>query len=150
MTIDNNDSARRVQAILDVLGQSFLEATDEEIDGDLKAIGADPLKVDEQMKFSIEGAIDTFYQRKWEVLRQQRLQRINGYAKCVATVPTSPEQCRLLLIEVLGAGSNLRSLITAQFREVEDVERLSDADVTGIIRDLAALGFIRVNRANSE
>ena len=60
MAEQNSHSARRVRAILDELGRSLLDATDEEISGDLNVIGADPLKVDEQMKFSIDSAVDSF------------------------------------------------------------------------------------------
>jgi len=147
---DSNDPARRVQAILDALARSLLEATDEEIAGDLKAIEAEPVKVDEQMKFSIDGAIDSFYRAKWEALRQERQHRINGYAKCVEAVPTSPEQCRALLTEVLASNAALKSSITAQFRELEDLGRLSDADVTGVVRNLVAPEFIKVKHAGSE
>ena len=150
MAADNNNSARRIQAILDALGESLLDASDEEIADDLKSIGVDPLKVDEQMKFSIDNAVDSFYQTKWQALREQHQQHVNGYEKNVAGIPASPDQCRMLLEQVLAKDSALRSSLTAQFRELEDIGKLSDADVIGIVRNLAALGLVESNSTNNE
>ncbi len=150
MAANNSDSARRVRAILDELGRSLLEATDEEINGDLKAIGVDPLKVDEQMKFLIDNAVDSYYQTKWQALREQHRQHVNGYEKNVAGIPASSDQCRTLLEQFLAKDSEQGSSLTAQFRELEDIDKLSDADVRGIVHNLAALGLIKPNSASDE
>jgi hypothetical protein len=68
---NNDDTARRLTNVLSYYGQSLLEASDEEILRDLQTGSEDPLKVNEEMRFAIDSAIDRFYATRATVLRER-------------------------------------------------------------------------------
>lgn len=144
-----NDAARQLQAVLDALQKSLMDASAEELMKELRAAGVDPLKAKEVMKFAEEKAIDDHFRKARERLaneRNQTLRKMNGAAGCL---PATRAERLALLKSALTQHSQLKPL-TAQFREFKNPDELSDAEISSMLRDLIELGYLDPADGNRE
>ena len=144
------DSERdlRLRRVIDGVVESILEASEEELDEDLRARGEDPDAVAERMRELAEGAVERH--RGKERLRRAREQyeaRVAAMAEREYDLPESMWEQRQLLDQVFHARPDVAQMVTLQFR---DLRGLPDEDVTSCLRQLAELGVLDALRESAD
>jgi endonuclease III len=72
MSNQDNSATKQLEAVLNALQKSLLEASDEDVVKELRMAGVDPLKAKELMNFADERAVDEHFRRVRERLAQER------------------------------------------------------------------------------
>jgi hypothetical protein len=139
---DRGDSAtqQQLEALLDALEKSLLEAPEDEVLKELGSIGVDPLKAAELMSFAEAKALEEYYLRLRDRLKLERknsIRRINGAR---TALPGSRVERLNLLRSIFAAHPQT---MTAQFRELTSLEKLADAELASMLEHLAALGYLQ-------
>jgi hypothetical protein len=134
-----DNAAKQLDALLDALQKSLLDASDEEIVKELQAHGLDPLKAMQLMNFADERAVDEHFRRVREGLAQQRAEEMRKIDAARGRLPASRKE-RLDLLKRISATHG--QALTAQFREMTNLDNLSDAELEGMLQDFAALGYV--------
>ncbi len=140
MVSEPRDDEERLERIIGGAAESVLEATDEEIEAEVRAEGLDPTEVAEDVRGVLLGALERFRAK-------ERLQRSRGeYEARVAELserehdlPEMPQERRQLLALAFRARPQAAGMLTLQFR---DLESLPDEDVASCLRQLAELGVL--------
>ena len=138
---------RELEAIMEGLAESVLEASDEEILEEAREAGED---VEESAEGIRAGLLEVMRKQRLEQLRTAREERSRALEKlerAESSLPTSPAARRALLDGVLADHSEVRGLLTAQHR---DLSGLSDEDVDSCLRHLQALGVLGNGDAEAE
>ncbi|SRR6266545_268651 len=137
---DRPDSAaKQLDALLDALQKSLLDASDEEIVKELQAHGVDPLKGMQLMNFADERAVDEYFRRVRERLAQQRMEAMRKIDAARGWLPPSRKERLDLLKRVCATHGQA---ITAQFREITNFDDASDEELEGMLQHFAALGYV--------
>lgn len=139
MSDRTHGAAKQLEAVLDALQKSLLDASDEDIVKELQADGVDPLKGTELMTFADERAVDEHFRRVRERLAQQRAEAVRKLEDFRGCLPASRKE-RLDLLRNLCVTH--AQTLTAQFREMTTLEDLSDAELEGMLQQLTALGYV--------
>lgn len=134
------DDEDRLERIVGGAAEAVLEATDEEIEAEVRAEGLAPAEVAEDVRGVLLAAVERFRGK-------QRLRRSRAdYEATVAAMrerrpelPATPRERRELLAFVFNARPQAAGMLTLQFR---DLESLPDDDVTSCLRQLAELGVL--------
>ena len=84
-----NSAANQLEAVLDALQKSLLEASDEDVVNELRTAGIDPLKAMEVMTFADERAVDEHFRRLRERLTQERAESMRKISGAGRQVPAS-------------------------------------------------------------
>lgn len=140
MSDRRNSAAEQLEAVLNALQKSLIDASDEEVVKELRGAGIDPLKAMEVMNFADERAVDEHFRRVREVIAQQRAETVRRIKACRGRLPASRAE-RLDMLKT--ACVEHSQTLTAQFREITSFDDLGDAELASILQDLAALGYLR-------
>ena len=142
-----NSAANQLEAVLDALQKSLLEASDEDVVNELRTAGIDPLKAMEVMTFADERAVDEHFRRLRERLTQERAESMRKISGAGRQVPASRAERIDLLKSVWAKHSNT---MTAQFRDLTGFDNLGDAELSSMLLHLAALGYLPSNEGNGD
>lgn len=141
MPNQSNDATRELQAVLDALQKSLLDASAEDLMKELRAAGVDPLKAKEVMKFAEEKGIDDHFRKVREKLALERNHALRNVNSAAGRLPASRAERLDLLKSVFAQHSQLQPL-TAQFRNFTNPDELSDAEISSMLQNLIALGYV--------
>ena len=130
--------SERLEAMIDALGESICNESDEEILEDLRQDGVDPEAEAARLKMMMLDTVKTFQQRRLIAAREGYSRRIEQLEKKKYPIPESAPERRTLFSFVLQQ-PQFANLVTAQYRELKD---LTDDDIETYLEDLAELGIL--------
>lgn len=145
MSDQSNDAAKRLGFMLDALQESLLETSLEDLVKELRAAGVDPLKTMSLMEFAGEKAIAEHYQRLRERLTAERTESVKRIGRAADRLPQSRDE-RIDLLQAICKKNSLQ--LTAQFRDLKDIEKLSDDELSNMLQQLAVLGLLSPDSGN--
>jgi len=128
----------KLDALIDALGDSILEASDEDILDELRMSGVAPEAEAARLKALMLGTVKAFRQRALEAARAAYGRQIEQMDKKPYSIPKTPEQ-RRKLFSFIAQQPQFAEFVTAQYRNLED---LTDNDIETYLEDLAELGIL--------
>ena len=135
---ENHTPKEQLDAILDALAESLLEASDEQILEEATEAGEDIKRTETRVK-------DVF-RRAAKAFRKKRLHEARAiYEKETRTVrkhhliPASFQEKLDLLAHIIEAQPQIKAVLTAQYREFTE---LAEEDVDSYLDELAKLGVL--------
>ncbi|MGH7802556.1 MAG: hypothetical protein ACREOW_18355 [Thermodesulfobacteriota bacterium] len=129
----------KLDALIDALGDSVLEASDDEILEELRKSGVDMDAEAVHLKAMMLGTVKTFRQRSLEAARAAYSRQIEQMENKSYSIPkTAPE--RRKLFSFLAQNPRFAQFVTAQYRNLEE---LTDNDIETYLEDLAELGILQ-------
>jgi hypothetical protein len=135
MTNDGKDSRPGLHRLTEALVEDILAASDEELEGDVRAAGQDPTEMASSARATIEAALSA--SRKARLKRaQSEISRTRGQDTNV--VRLQPTDARARLSALLSAHPERTAAFTMAARKAGE---LSDADVQALLEDLEELGL---------
>jgi len=138
MSKSADNAAKELDAVLDALQKSLLEASEEDVVKELRAAGVDPLKAMEVMTFAEGNAIDEHFCRIRERLAQQRADTMRKIKGVAGQLPLSKSEKLDLLKSIYAKNAQT---MTTQFRDLTSLDNLGDAELSSMLQQLAALGY---------
>lgn len=139
--------AEKLDALIDALGDSVLEASDEEILEELRMSGVDPDAEAARLKAIMLGTVKAFRQRALEAARAAYSRQIEQMEKKPYPIPKTPTE-RRKLFSFFAQQPQFAEFVTAQYRNLED---LTDNDIETYLEDLADLGILeKLNRDKTD
>ena len=143
MTTQQKKPSEELRAILDLIADSILESSDEELLEEATEIYANPQEASEEVRLVLLSAVKAHRQRKLDAARTQYEQNVSELKQQEFQLPDSPAARRALLVNTITKIPNSDSTqLTAQFR---DAEKISDKDVESSLKQLHALGLLEAN-----
>lgn len=138
---DKSKDLKRLHSYVDTAADLVIQATDEEIEADIRARGEDPKKSAEHVRSLIHSKVTARNKKrleraKHELANKRRNQERKERSK---SLPQTPEERRELLAAIL-TRPDLPSELTVAFRDRED--SLTDEEINSILEDFADLGLI--------
>jgi hypothetical protein len=121
------------------LSRSLVEAGDEEIQEDARIIGFDLDSNATELKQMFAITSRNFHQRKLREAQEAYKREVQNLQRTSFRLPATAAEQRALLGLVAAQQAASGGGLTAKFR---DFETLSDADVTSLLEELAALGLL--------
>jgi len=136
---DRRDYELELRRVVDRIASSVLEATDEEIEEELRAEGEDPAASAEELRAQLLGLVDSEREKRFAAARERHRRKQEAAEVGEVELPGTPEARMELLVAVVAAVARRRTPLTLQHR---DLDGMSDADVTRLLRQLAKLGAL--------
>ncbi len=133
-----NDS-ERLQAVIDAVEESILNASDEELAEDIRQEGREPEAPAANVQRLIAGQIKAQRQKKLQAAKAGYAARGKQRRSGRLSRLTNPAERRALLQQVLSRPEGIPDGLTMAFREGR---AMSDNDVTGLLEDLDELGLL--------
>jgi hypothetical protein len=130
---------RQLQSLLDELHRSLLQASDDELLGEARSAGIDPVENAKNLRQRFLGAAQRYQKRKFEAAKQAYASQTEALKQRSYQLPVSAAEQRALLQIVVAQQSQVGISLTAKFR---DFESLPDSDLPGLLDELAALGLL--------
>ncbi len=132
----------KLQALIDAVEQSILNATDDEVTEDFVAAGIDAKEAEDHTGNLIAQTIKGHSQKK---LRAARAGFESARAEQVPVVPQTFSE-KLTLLQSIFSAEEVPPELTMAFR---DARHMSDEDISSLLDDLAELGYLD-NREGEE
>ena len=129
----------KLAAVIDALGDSVLNASDEEILEDLRIAGIDPVAEAARLKSMMLDTVKAFRQRPLQAARVAYSRQIEQMERKRYAIPKTPTERRELFSLVIRQ-PEFAQFVTAQYR---DLEKLTDNDIETYLQDLAELGILQ-------
>ena len=140
MVRESRDGEERFERIIGGAAEAVIEASDQEIEAELRAEGLDPAAVAEDVRGVLLGAVERYRgKQRLERSRSEYQARVAAIGEREVPLPATPGERRQLLAQVFRAQPRTAGMLTLQFR---DLESLPDDDVTSCLRQLAELGVL--------
>lgn len=136
---DKRNYDEELARIMNGLAESSLEMSDEELEEELQEEGDAPERVAEEVRGVLRRAVKAHRQRNLLAAQKKYEERLLHLEEKKYSLPDSIEEQRGLLMGLLAANSNVRSLLTAQNRDFTD---LPDSEVTSYLKQLHELGAL--------
>ena len=138
--MNDKDSEIKLRKIMELAADSVDEMTDEEVDGELRALGKDPALVAKMVGNALLRGIAVHRKERFleiEKLHDDELTRIHLQTR---KVPNTPEERRSLLERILNVLPALRPMVlTHQYREFS---HLTDEEIQRQLDQMAKLGVL--------
>lgn len=147
MTEKRHSYRAELVRLMDALADAAVEASDEAILAEAREAGSDPAAEAERVRAVLLRAVRA---KQTEPLRKARRQYEAEAARLKTKayhLPETAAQRRQLLFDFLAARPQMQSMVTVQFRELD---QLSDADIEISLKKLAELGLLHEGEGNSE
>lgn len=133
------DERAELARILSGVVNSILDAPEEEIDDDLRALGEDPEKAAMRARQLALDAVQQHRNRRLDRARQQFDDHQQALEAKGYDLPGTPEQRLALLVAAVRGKPWLSDMLTVEHR---DLRSLPDDDVVSYLRQLAELGVL--------
>ena len=144
MARKRDNSSREVDLLFAGLSDSLDELTDNEVLEDIEDEGLDLAHVVGEVNQVIAGALKSHGQAKLQKARAEHRAKTESLKSSHVELPSSRQGMLDLLASVLTAQPSLRPALTVQFRELDE---LTEADLKGLLRQLAALDALTVDES---
>jgi len=139
MSKNSDNATKELDAVLKALQRSLLEASNDDVIKRLQAAGIDPLKAMETMRFAEDKALEEHFRHVREKLAEQRAEAVRKIDAARRRLPASRNERLDLLKRVYATHGQA---LTAQFREMTNLDHQSDAELEGMLQHFAALGYV--------
>lgn len=137
----------KLDALIDALGDSVLEASDGEITEELRITGVDPDTEAARLKAMMLRAVKAFRQRALESARAAYSRHIEQMERKAYSIPKTATE-RRKLFSLFALQPQFADYVTAHYRQLED---LTDNDIETYLEDLAELGLLeKLNRDGTD
>ncbi len=138
MPKDRTDE-EKLNALIDALGDSVLEARNDEILEEFRMSGIDVDEEPARLKKMMLETVKVFGQRSLKAARAAYDREIEQMEKKPYTIPeTAPERRKLFTL--FTKNPRFDQFVTAQYRNLEE---LTDNDIKTYLEDLAELGILQ-------
>ena len=117
----------------------MLKATDEEIEEEVRAAGEDPDASAERLRARLLGLVEKEREQRFAAAKERHRRKQAAARDEQHELPGTPEARMELLVAAVAAMARKGNLLTLQHR---DLESLSDADVSRLLRQLSKLGVL--------
>jgi len=135
---ENPTPKEQLDAILDALAESLLEASDEQILEEAAEAGVDIKKTETRVKDVFRRAAKAFKKKRLQEARAIYEKEMRP-AKKHHLIPASFKEKFDLLVHILEARPQIKAVLTAQYRELTE---LTEEDVDSCLDELAKLGVL--------
>ena len=135
---ENPTPKEQLDAILDALAESLLEASDEIILEEATEAGEDIKRTEARVKDVFRRASKAFKKKRLQEARAI-YEKETRPAKKHHLIPASFQEKFDLLVHILEARPQIKAVLTAQYR---DLNELAEEDVDSFLDDLAKLGVL--------
>ena len=139
MSANKRSTREEAERVLDQLSDSIETGDPAEIAEDMKASGHDLNDVAAKMKNAALDGVKAFRQQRLHRARSRYQDSSTKIARRASQLGDSPEQRRLRFFSVLESKPDLRSALTIQHR---DLNELTDSDIESALDDLDVLGAL--------
>lgn len=129
-----------LEAIMNALADSVAETSDEDILEEARAEGKDPGEAATRVRNVLLDAAKAYRQRRLLEAQQEYESHITGMRERPYSLPKSAIERRSLLDLVLSRQPEVRSALTAQYREFTS---LTDDDVESCLKQFQELGLLK-------
>ena len=136
-------------AVLDALAESIERDSDEELLADASEAGEEPSAVLQEVQNLLNSALSETLRRRRAAMRSAYEHELVKLSGLPVRIPSTIEEKRTLLMNVIASQPGLQSLLTTQFRDYKD---LPEEDLDSYLEELVALGVVRMKEddPNSE
>lgn len=128
----------KLDALIEALGDSILEANDEEILEELRLSGIDMNAEAARLKAMLLRTVTAFRKRPLEVARAAYNLQLEHLEKKPYRIPETAIE-RRKLFSLFTQQPQFAEFVTAQYRNIEE---LTDNDIESYLEDLAELGIL--------
>jgi hypothetical protein len=128
----------KLDALIDSLADSVLEASDDEIIEELRMSGGNPDAEAARLKAMMLATVKAFRQRALETARAAYSRQIEQMERKQYAIPNTPAE-RRKLFSLFTQQPQFAQFVTAHYR---DLENLTDNDIETYLEDLAELGIL--------
>lgn len=139
MSANRRSTREEAERVLDQLADSIETGDPAEIAGDMKESGIDLQHVAALMKNAAVDSVKAFRQQRLHRARSRYQVSSSTIARRARQFGGSPEERRLRFFSVLESKPDLRSALTIQHR---DLNELTDSDIESALDDLDVLGAL--------
>ncbi len=139
MASDRDHERQELESLLDGIVETVLDAPEEEIDDDLRALGEDPEKAAMRARQLALDAVKQHRAGRRERARQQFDTEQQTLDSRGYDLPETPAARLALLVAAVHGKPHLSGMLTVEHR---DLRGLPDEDVVGYLRQLAELGVL--------
>jgi hypothetical protein len=129
---------KQLHAILDALGESLLDASDEHILEEATEAGEDMKNTEIQVKSVFRRAVKAFKKERLQEARAM-YEKETRPARKHHLIPSSFQEKLGLLAHIIEAHPQIKAVLTAQYR---DFTELAEEDVDSCLDELAKLGVL--------
>lgn len=135
---DKRTDEEKLDALIDFLGDSIFEASDEEIREEVRMSGVDPDTEAVRLKHMMLNAVKAIRQRALKTSREAYDDRITHLETKHYSIPNTPEE-RRRLFSFISQQPQSAPYVTAQYRNLKDP---TDNDIESYLKDLDDLGLL--------
>jgi len=128
-----------LERIFDALAESVLEATDEEIQDEMRQEGLEPAKVAEVTRSILLDAATSFEKRKLREARQAYERRRAEITEGRHRLLDFAEERRNLFMRLLALQPQLSAALTLQYRDFQD---FTDDEIESLLEQIQVLGLL--------
>jgi hypothetical protein len=128
----------KLQSLMDALGDSILQETDEEIIEDLRQAGIDPEAEAGRLKTMMLNTVKEFQKRHLRAAREGYTRQMERLEKKTYSIPDDANE-RRQLFSFFVKQPQYAEFVTTHYR---DLESLTDNDIKTYLEDLAELGIL--------
>lgn len=140
MVREPRDVEESLERIVGGVAEAVIEASDEDIEAEVRSEGLDPAEVADDVRNVLLGALERHRgKQRLERSRTEYKARLTEMQGRAHRLPATKQQRRQLLAQIFSARPQTAGMLTLQFR---DLESLPDEDVTSCLRQLAELGVL--------
>ena len=139
MSKKSDDAAKELDAVLKALQRSLQEVPIDDVIKQLQAAGIDTLKAMETMRFAEDKALEEHFRHVRERLAAQHAETVQKIDAARRKLPASRSERMDLLKRICTTHGQA---LTAQFRDMTNLDNLSDAELEGMLQDFAVLGYV--------
>jgi Fic family protein len=136
----------KLEALIDALGDSILEANDDEILEEIRMSGVDINAEATRLKAMMLAKVKAFRQRPLEAARVAYSRQIEQMEKKPYSIPETAEERRELFLNFT-QNKSFEQYVTAQYR---NLETLTDNDIETYLEDLAELGILQKHDSEND
>ena len=133
------DHVEDLQAILDGLAESVAEDSDDQLLAEVKESGQDPNALLVHVKGVLRQSVKQVQQRPLRDSRKAYEAHLSALQQSAYALPESADEQRALLMNIVAQNPSVGGMLTAHFREFDELE---DDDITSCLRQLADLGLL--------
>jgi hypothetical protein len=129
----------QLEALLDEIDRSIMEASDAEVLQDARLAGVDPTANAKELKQRFLNAARAFQKRKLTLAKQAYAENVKHLSKRRVRIPASASEQRDLLQLTIAQHAQQGLALTAKYR---DFESIPDSDLPELLQELAALHLL--------
>lgn len=131
---------QELRAIMDALAESVIDSTDEEILEEVREEGLQPEAIAKQVHETLLSSVKKYRKRHLTEAMEKYQNSVSKIQTEKCDLPSTPEERRTLLSYIFNSKPQIQQMVTAQFR---DFNELTDTDVESLLSQIQKLGILK-------